>query len=287
MAQQKKEKKTVRFRLSLLDDQTHEKLWDMRFSRTGFLVTVISVIVLFTLTIFCITAFTPVRTFIPGYPDAHSKRAAILNAMRIDSLEAVISSWYLYSENLRRVIDGKQPIKIDSLLESRKKEGTSVPGSKSAMSMSGRQDSLLRATVLQEEKFELSESGKRKLPIEGMHFFSPLKGVISQGYDPIIHPYIDITAPANSVVMSVLDGTVIFAGWNDEAGYTIQIQHDNDIVSTYKHNQKLLKKTGDKVSAGSPIALVGNTGSLSTGDHLHFELWHRGEAVDPTKYINF
>lgn len=287
MAQQKKEKKTVRFRLSLLDDQTHEKLWDMRFSRTGFLVTAISVIVLFTLTIFCITAFTPVRTFIPGYPDAHSKRAAILNAMRIDSLEAVISSWYLYSENLRRVIDGKQPIKIDSLLESRKKDGAAVSGGKSSMTMSGKQDSLLRATVLQEEKFELSESGKRKLPIEGMHFFSPLKGVISQGYDPIIHPYIDITAPANSVVMSVLDGTVIFAGWNDEAGYTIQIQHDNDIVSTYKHNQKLLKKTGDKVSAGSPIALVGNTGSLSTGDHLHFELWYRGEAVDPTKYINF
>lgn len=287
MAQQKKEKKTVRFRLSLLDDRTHEKLWEMKFSRTGFLVTAISVVVLFTLTIFCITAFTPVRTFIPGYPDAHSKRAAILNAMRIDSLEAVISSWYLYSENLRRVIDGEQPIKIDSLIAERKK-AEALPGQGNGqIAAAGKKDSLLREKVMEEEKFELSENGRRKLPIEGMHFFTPLKGVISQGFDPIIHPYIDITAPANSVVMAVLDGTVIFAGWNDEAGYTIQIQHDNDIVSTYKHNQKLLKKTGDKVSAGSPIALVGNTGTLSTGDHLHFELWYRGEAVDPTKYINF
>ena len=101
------------------------------------------------------------------------------------------------------------------------------------------------------------------------------------------NPYIDITAPANSVVKAALDGTVIFAGWNDEAGYTIQLQHSNDIVTIYKHNQKLLKKTGDKVTAGSPIALVGSTGSLSTGDHLHFELWYKGEAADPTKYINF
>lgn len=283
MAQQKKEKKTVTYRLSLLDAQTHEKLWEMRFTKTGFLVTAVSAVVLFVLTIFCITAFTPVRTFIPGYPDAHSKRAAILNAMRIDSLEAVITTWHLYSENLRRVIDGQQPLRIDSLIDSRKTAEDKFADAH----LADRQDSILRQTVMEEEQFELTETGKRDLPIEGLHFFTPLKGIISQGYDPVIHPYIDITAPANSVVAAVLDGTVIFAGWNDEAGYTIQIQHNNDIVSTYKHNQKLLKKTGDKVTAGSPIAMVGNTGSLSTGDHLHFELWHKGEAIDPTKYINF
>ena len=283
MAQQKKEKKTVTYRLSLLDAQTHEKLWEMRFTKTGFLVTAVSAVVLFVLTIFCITAFTPVRTFIPGYPDAHSKRAAILNAMRIDSLEAVITTWHLYSENLRRVIDGQQPLRIDSLIDSRKNAEAKLTDAGEA----DRQDSILRQAVMEEEQFGLTETGKRNLPIEGLHFFTPLKGIISQGYDPVIHPYIDITAPANSVVAAVLDGTVIFAGWNDEAGYTIQIQHNNDIVSTYKHNQKLLKKTGDKVTAGSPIAMVGNTGSLSTGDHLHFELWHKGEAIDPTKYINF
>ena len=81
--------------------------------------------------------------------------------------------------------------------------------------------------------------------------------------------------------------SIINAGWSDDAGYTIQIQHEGDIISIYKHNEKLLKKTGDKVSAGAPIALVGNTGDLTTGTHLHFELWHKGEAVDPAKYINF
>ena len=282
MAQQKKERKTTRYRLSLLDDQTHERLWIMKFTRTSFILTTVSAVIVFALTIFSITAFTPVRTFIPGYPDAHSKRAAIQNAMRIDSLETVINSWELYTENLRRVLDGADPISIDSIM------GRKDAARNAARSMEpGRQDSILRQKVLDEEQFGLSERRQRDLPIEGMHFFVPLKGVISQGYDPIVHPYIDITAPANSVVMSVLDGTVIFAGWNDEAVYTIQIQHENDIVSIYKHNQKLLKKTGDKVTAGTPVALVGNTGSLSTGDHLHFELWYRGNAIDPTKYINF
>ena len=80
---------------------------------------------------------------------------------------------------------------------------------------------------------------------------------------------------------------MIFSGWSDDAGHTIQIQHDGDIISIYKHNEKLLKKTGDKVSAGTPIALVGNTGEMTTGAHLHFELWHKGESVDPTKHIGF
>ena len=141
--------------------------------------------------------------------------------------------------------------------------------------------------VTKEEQFQLSLAEGRNLHIEGMHFFCPLKGVISQGYDPSIHPFIDITAPANSMVYAVLDGTVIASGWNDDSGYTIQIQHVNDIISIYKHNQKLLRKVGDKVTAGEPIAIVGNTGTLTTGEHLHFELWYRGEAVDPTKYINF
>ena len=146
---------------------------------------------------------------------------------------------------------------------------------------------MLRKEVAAEDKFDIASGRSKTLPIEGMHFFTPLKGVVSQGYDKVLHPYIDITAPNNSVVMTVLDGTVISAGWTDEDGYTIRIQHDGDIISVYKHNQKLMKKTGDKVSAGTPIAVVGGTGTTADGDHLHFELWHKGEAVDPTKYISF
>ncbi len=203
--------------------------------------------------------------------------------MRIDSLESIIYRWELYSENLRRVVDGEEPLKIDSLISSRNQ----AEATQEELAELARKDSMLRVQVKEEEQFSVADREKRNLPIEGLHFFTPLKGVVSQGYDAAVHPYIDITAPAGSVVKATLDGTVIYAGWSDDAGYTIQIQHEGDIVSIYKHNEKLLKNTGEKVTAGSPIALVGNTGKLSTGDHLHFELWYKGESMDPTKYISF
>ena len=279
----KDNKRITHFRLSLLDAKTHKQLFSLRFNRTGFFVSIVTIAVVLCAAVYSLIAFTPVRTFIPGYPDSQTQREAIQNAIRIDSLESVIYRWELYSENLRRVVEGKEPVDVDSLIAiNRRKE----EASKNAEYLS-RQDSLLRKEVQEEEMFDISSRRQRNLPIEGMSFFVPLKGVISQGYDPVIHPYVDIVAPEGSVVNAIADGTVIFDGWSDEAGYTLQIQHGGDIVSIYKHNEKLLKKTGDKVKAGTPVALIGNTGSLSIGDHLHFELWHNGENLDPTKYINF
>lgn len=284
MAQHNKEKKTENFRLTLIDDRSHKQLFTIHFTRTTFFVMVISIIVMLSAIVFSITAYTPIRTFIPGYPDAHSKRAAIQNAITIDSLESVIYRWELYSENLKRVVEGREPLKIDSLIRATQPEKVSAEEAAALQ----KQDSILREQVKKEEQFDISsDRGKRELPIEGVHFFTPLKGAVSQGFDAAVHPYIDITAAAGSVVKAVLDGTVIFAGWSEDAGYTIQIQHEGDIISIYKHNEKLSKKVGDKVSAGTPIALVGNSGSLTTGAHLHFELWHKGEAVDPALYINF
>jgi murein DD-endopeptidase MepM/ murein hydrolase activator NlpD len=231
---------------------------------------------------YCLIAYTPVRTFIPGYPDARTKRVAIQNAIKVDSLERVIYRWELYSENLKRAVEGKEPIKIDSIIKASRKDAAE-PVDAAALQ---KQDSLLREKVKEEEQFEISARGRRDLPIEGLHFFTPLKGVVSQGFDAT-HPYIDITAAEGSAVKATLDGTVIYTGWSEDDGNTIQIQHTDDIVSIYKHNDKLLKKAGDKVKAGTSIAIVGNTGDTSTGTHLHFELWHKGEAVDPTRYIKF
>lgn len=283
MSKEKKER-TYNYRITLVDDDTHDKLWSRKFTKLNVLVYAITVIVVLLALAWCLIAFTPVKTLIPGYPDARSKYDAIQNAIRIDSLENVISKWELYSENLRRVVDGEEPLKIDSLI---KAGNASKETNEKRLAELSLKDSLLRKEVASEDRFDIASGSGKTLPIEGMHFFTPLKGVISQGYDKALHPFIDITAPTNSVVMSVLDGTVISAGWTDEEGYTIRIQHDGDIISVYKHNQKLMKKTGDKVSAGTPIAIVGGTGNTADGEHLHFELWHKGEAVDPTKYINF
>ena len=284
MSKGNKEHKTSNFRLAIIDDLTHKQLVTLHFTKTSLFIAIVTVLVTLSAAIFSIVAYTPVRTFIPGYPDARSKRAAIQNAITIDSLETVIYKWGLYSENLKRVMEGMDPIRIDSLVNAGMQSHTKDAN----LADIQKKDSILREKVKAEEQFGISAGrDKRNLPIEGRYFFCPLKGVISQSYNQVGHPFIDITAPEGSVVKATLDGTIIYAGWSNDAGYTIQIQHEGDIISIYKHNEKLLKKAGDKVSAGAPIALVGNTGDVTTGTHLHFELWHKGEAVDPAKYINF
>lgn len=282
MEKEKKENKGSSYRIYVKDTETGKYLWGMRFSKTGLFVSLISLIVILCALTYCVIAYTPVRTFIPGYPDARSKRVAIQNAIKVDSLERLIYRWEIYSENLKRAVEGKSPIKIDSIVKGSTKEAITTQSPEYL----NKQDSLLREMVKEEEQFEISNRRQRDLPIEGLHFFTPLKGVISQSFDSV-HPFIDITAPAGSVVKAVLDGTVISSGWSSDTGHTIQLQHTDDIISIYKHNEKLLKKTGDKVKAGTAIALVGNSGDLSTGTHLHFELWHKGEAIDPLKYIKF
>lgn len=283
MSKSNKDHKPQNFRLAIIDNQTHEQLWTVYFTKTSLSVTICTMVIVLCLVIYVLIAYTPIRTFIPGYPDAHSKRAAIQNAIKIDSLETAIYKWGLYAENLMKVLDGADPAKIDSLVNVGMK---TAPNAKK-LSHLATQDSLLRETVKKEEQFEVSSKTKRILPIEGQHFFKPVNGVISQPYDPISHPYIDITAAKDSPVKAILDGTVIHAGWSEDAGHTIQIQHEGDIVSIYSHNEKLLKKRGDKVNAGASIAIIGNTGNLSIGDHLHFELWYKGEAINPADYINF
>lgn len=270
------------YRLTLVEDQSHKRIRAWHFSVAGAVVAAITALVVVSAVAWSVIAFTPIRSSIPGYPDAHFKRDAIANALKIDSLENEMTRWALYAGNLRRVLSGEETLTIDSVLMD------NTPRYLKALSDAelARQDSLLRGTVAREERFGVSEK-KRDLPLEGIHFFSPLKGTVSQSFDRVLHPAVDITAPAGSVVSAVLDGTVIFADWTDGTGYSVTIQHPGGIVSCYKHNQKLLKKTGEKVSAGAPIAMVGNTGTLTTGDHLHFELWYNGEAIDPAKYCKF
>jgi murein DD-endopeptidase MepM/ murein hydrolase activator NlpD len=270
------------YRLSLIEDRTHQHIKFWRFSALGFLLVGITALVVVSLLFWSIISFTPLRTTIPGYPDAHFKRGAIANALKIDSLENEMTRWALYAGNLSRILAGEETLGADSLLTGNTKEYLR----KLSDAEIARGDSLLRISVSNAEQFGLSDR-KRELPLEGQHFFSPLKGTVSQPFDAVLHPGVDITAPAGAVVSAVLDGTIIFADWADATGYSLAIQHESGIVSFYKHNQKLLRKAGDKVSAGTPIALVGSTGGLTAGDHLRFELWHNGEPIDPAKYCKF
>lgn len=278
-------RESKRYRVSLVEQKTERVLWQRHFTKPLLWLSVIAAALIGAALVFCLVAFTPLRTTIPGYPDARTSNMAVQNALKIDSLEQIITRWDLYAENLRRVVSGEQPLNIDSVLRV-KAPLDSLPADAAALEQ---RESLLREEVVRSGQ-GLQDGKGRKAPIEGRHFIPPLKGVVSAEYDPVHHPYLDISAPAGSPVVSVLDGTVVFAGWSDEMGYTIAVQHAGDLLTFYKRNQKLLKATGDKVTAGTSIALVGQTGSAenaTTGDHLHFELWYGGEPVNPVQYINF
>ena len=276
-----KNRTSRKFRAAVTDAASHERLWSIVFTKPAFIIVCISTAVLLLLIFFLLVAFTPLRTFIPGYPDAQARRQAVQNAIRIDSLETQILQWELYTEDLKRVLAGEDPLLLDELIRDRQDAGREAD----SLFLS-RRDSLLRARVAEAEQFEVS-GPRRNLPIEALSFYTPLKGVVSQGFDRTLHPYVDITAPTGTAVMAVMDGTVVFAGYEEADGYTLAIQHRGDILSVYKHNEKLLKKAGDAVKAGTPVALVGSSGSLTKGDHLRLELWYEGEAVDPAAYISF
>lgn len=279
---QSKEPRVVKFRATLADDVTHRQIGVIKFTRWRLFTAVLTIVLLLFAAFILLVAYTPLKTFVPGYPDAETKRASVQNSIKIDSLENVVARWEFYTENLKRVLNGDDPMVIDSIIRN-SRQGKDTLDAATAQA----RDSLLRETVKDAEQFSINQNRPRSLPIEGMHFFTPLQGVISQPYDKALHPYVEISAPANSVVMSVLDGTVISAEWSDEYQYSIIIQHDDGIISIYRRNQKLLHSTGEKVDAGSPVALVGSTGSAEGSGKIMFELWHKGEAVNPTDYISF
>jgi murein DD-endopeptidase MepM/ murein hydrolase activator NlpD len=279
----KADKKASNLRLTLLDATSHERLWSLRFSRTHFIIASISLVVVVFLAIFCLIAFTPIRTFIPGYPNARSRRQAVQNAQRIDSLQTRILQWELYTENLRRVVAGEDPIRLDTLMLGR--EGSRAVSDARYLAI---RDSLLRQDVTEEEQFGVSAGSRRSnLPIEALSFYTPVKGVVSKGYERVQHPWVDVTAPVGSTVMAVLDGTVVYTSWEQESGYTLILQHGSDLLSVYKNNQKVLHRSGDVVKAGTPVGMLAPSSSLTKGDHLHFELWYKGASVDPSLYIKF
>lgn len=287
MVQQREKKRSLgnRFRFSVYNDTSHKEVFVLRASGWLTIVSVALFLVILITSVVMTISHTRLRELIPGYPNEETRLAIIRNALKVDSLEREIKLWDIFLNNMQRVLAGKEPlnpeifvseyINLDNVIDS-------------IIPLQHGSDSSLKREVDRLSRMESAATKRTIEQLEGLHFFTPVKGVISNGYNEANnHPYLDIAAPANTPIYAILDGTVIFAAWNDETGYTIHLQHSNDLVSIYKHNTKLLKKAGEKVGAGSVIAHLGSTGTLSSNNHLHFELWHKGNPIDPAKYIKF
>jgi len=271
-----------RYRLIIYNDSTFQTVWSAKLTRINmFVIGGLGGLLLIFITVLII-AYTPARQLIPGYPSGDVRNMMIRNVILADSLEQQIRLRDHYFETIKAIIQGEVP-------HDQEYNPDTVIRPVDIVFETYNHDSLFRQNLLEEQlSLSLQKGEPRQAGIARIHFFAPLQGMISQKFDKTTdHFAVDVVGLPNSRISAIMEGTVIFAGWTVETGYVIYLQHEQNLVSVYKHNSELLKKVGDHARAGEVIAFMGNTGELTTGAHLHFELWHKGTPLDPEKYIDF
>lgn len=283
-----KEKLHKKYRIVIYNYDTHEEKFHFRLTRMNvFGIVIIFMLLLIILTTYII-AFTPLREYIPGYTDVSLNKRVYEMERRADSLEIIFQQKDQYINNIKRIImdDDFTADSVNSLLtQSSNTDFNNITIKKS------KEDSIFRANFEIETRNNLFNSpimSDITADLKIVSFYSPIDGIVTNHFDRANKHYgTDLVASNNAVIKATADGTVIYSGWSVDNGYCIGIQHNGNILSFYKHNAVLLKEEGEYVSAGDPIAIYGNSGSLSTGPHLHFELWYNGTPLNPEDYISF
>ncbi|HRG58504.1 MAG TPA: M23 family metallopeptidase [Bacteroidia bacterium] len=274
-----------KYRLVIMNDDTFEEKASFVLSPRSVFVFIVSSTLFLIIGVTYLIAFTSLREYIPGYADVNMRRNVVKLSYKSDSLTNEIAARDLYLENLKAVLSGniKDSINPKALRDTSKKfERIDIKPSE--------EDLALRKQIEEEEKNSLrfNEKNAVKSGINSFFFFVPIKGIVTNKFKVTPDHYgVDVVAQRNEAIKAVLDGTVVLSDWTPETGHVIQLQHDDNIISIYKHNSVLLKKAGERVKAGEPIAIIGESGELSTGPHLHFELWYKGKALDPQEYMSF
>jgi murein DD-endopeptidase MepM/ murein hydrolase activator NlpD len=276
------------YRLVIMNHETFEEIGSYRLSLLSVYIFLSTLMVVVAFLVISLIVFTPLKRYIPGYGSANAQPELIRLNQEIDSLEEMVEAQELYNKNIRIMLAGEG----ETLQEV--PENKYAPGDSNLHVERIEEDELLRNEVKMEEIRAIGEkagSSSREsadTPLEQLFFTPPLTGEISAGFmREKKHFGVDILAPNNTPIKAVMDGWVIASDWTLETGHTIGIQHNNNLISFYKHNSVLLKEIGSYVKAGEAVAIIGNSGTLSDGPHLHFELWHRGVPIDPVQYLNF
>lgn len=288
----RKDKKLInklkdRYRLVLVNETTFDERFSAYLTPLNVIAGVAAVVIVISVFVVAAIVFTPLKEYIPGYSDAETRIAALRAAVKADSLADAQRIYGRYFEQLAGVLRGDLP---DDTLAEETAGDRRITYEDLSFAVS-REDSLLRKEIESEERFALNPGAGfagEAMGLPGVFFFTPLRGPLSASFDATIGHYgVDIAADEGAAVSAVYDGTIVMASFTSDGGYVIQIQHPNNLISVYKHNAALLKKTGDRVEAGDIIAVVGNTGEYTDGPHLHFELWYNGNPLDPQAFIAF
>ena len=270
------------YKIVVSNEETFEEKLSFRTNKINvFFVLFLYSILLIVFTI-SIVFFTQLREMVPGYSSTDLLNQAIYLTKKTDSLENELKLNNKFYKSIESVLSGradeiiyKDTLVLDNNLEDSEQQAV-FPNS---------EDSILRRYVENEDKFNLT---KNELVIENKMFISPIKGEITQQFDPSNNHFaLDLSADVGTPVKAVLDGKIIFSEWSVDTGYVLIVDHGDNIISVYKHNSKSLKEQNIFVKAGEVIAYSGNQGNLSTGPHLHFELWKNGTPINPEPLFNF
>jgi murein DD-endopeptidase MepM/ murein hydrolase activator NlpD len=290
------EKMRDKYRLVIMNDETFEEVSSLKLTPLSVYVALSSLVVGTAIAVTILIIWTPLKRYIPGYGDFQRDAEIATLTGKVASLEDQIQASKRYSDNIRKILTGDLG---DMSKEAAQKQGLPENPADTLPKDVERipEDEQLRSAVAKgtftSDPLAGNQNARgpivlRDIPLEQLYFIAPVSGDITSAYDlQKSHFGIDIAAPKNTAIKAAADGVVISAGYTVETGYSIAIQHPNNVVTMYKHNSVLLKQTGVSVKAGEAIALIGNSGESTSGPHLHFELWYKGRAVDPSEYINF
>ena len=270
------------YKMAILNIDTFEERFSLLLTPLNVLIIGgIGLVAIISIT-FLLLGYTPLRFYLPNYAEEiRVKKLAVEATFKADSMEVLLAQQNAFIQNFQGVVDGtvgsEMPdATIDPPIDPKKVEFTR-----------SEEDSILRAEIEKEDLVNLNPQFNRDNESSYL-LFPPIKGTITDKLNAQKQHYgIDIAAPKDAPIKAIDDGTIIIAAYTAETGYILQIQHDNDLISVYKHNSVLLKKQGEKVRAGEAIAIIGETGEFSSGPHLHFEMWRNGVALNPESFFSF
>ena len=286
-----KEKSKDEYQLVIRDIKDYQEVATYNLTPLNIYVAVATAIFLVAVVVFLLIAYTPLRQYIPGYGDIVQRREMNEMESLLDVMGKKLDEQSLYIEALNRNIHGEFYTEADM-----EEGGTAVDTEDAKPAPLSEEEIRLRREMALERVGQNSRSGSSLAPSPGssdiplaqIFLVVPVTGEISAGFKPAEdHLGVDILAPQNTPIKAVRDGVVFMSEYTNSNGNVVGLQHDNNLVTFYKHNSQLLKKVGDRVNAGEAIAIIGNTGKLTSGPHLHFELWHEGVVVDPAEYLRF
>lgn len=234
--------------------------------------------------IYLVIMFTPVGSMLPGYVNKGEKDKIVSNSLRVDSLMHEIEKQDAYLANIRAIMNG------DITLDSLKNSPQPVSNKDFSVETTGIEADFVKNWE-EREKYNLTSQAASVAALQELNLFRPTKGEITRGFNPADGHYgVDINEVPGESIVSIHDGIVVFSDYTANDGFTIAVQHRENLISIYRNCYRLLKQVGDKVYGGEVIGTLGNGAGDKNEKNkkfLHLELWHRSKPLDPNIYIAF